>query len=188
MSSRWRLSCIRQWSLRLKRLSQNAQENAGSVFNWLEGKKLKLVENLGIDIFQRISRVYPNVPLSCVSIWMPSDNVDIVRDDHRCETFDAYSKQTSIRTFSHINHITDLLHYAGNGIGFRDGVHYWTNFLQKKKVIRISSSILTWFWTWYLKSKFSALPSSQMTQCFGGTFECLFTWPRKASLLSALIW
>lgn len=33
VSPRCRLSCTRKWSLRLKRLSQNAHANAGSVFN-----------------------------------------------------------------------------------------------------------------------------------------------------------
>lgn len=42
-SPRCRFSCTRQWSLRLKRLSQNAHANAGSVFNW---KKLQPKKNI----------------------------------------------------------------------------------------------------------------------------------------------
>lgn len=64
VSPRCRLSCTRQWSLRLKRLSQNVQANAGSAFNCKINKKIGLEF---YELWQRNEHCYTYV---CIHVLL----------------------------------------------------------------------------------------------------------------------
>lgn len=74
----------------------------------------------------------PCVPLSCVSIWILSDNVDISRVAHQNEIVDVCTGLMNEQKFFHNNHIINSNRYAAKEF---ERNFFWFKWVLPKKTI-----------------------------------------------------